>query len=139
MNELNVGDSTYSIPHGSYRDGWHFSKLATPNDTLRKDHAYKQLVKTEMLKIFDICTHMANGPTNFETITVPEVKEAISSLNKNKAADIYGIVAEHILRSKVVVLLLLTFCLLLLPLWESVTVLCFVVRYFMSILLLQSS
>ena len=38
-----------------------------------------------------------------------------------------------------VVLLLLTFCLLLLPLWASVIVLCFVVRYFMSILVLQSS
>ena len=37
------------------------------------------------------------------------------------------------------VLLLLTFWLLLLPLWESVIVLCFVVRYFMSILVLQSS
>ena len=42
-------------------------------------------------------------------------------------------------RSKVVVLLLLTFCLLLLSLWESAIVLCFVVRYFMSILVLQSS
>ena len=42
-------------------------------------------------------------------------------------------------RSKAVVLLLLTFCLLLLPLWESVFVLCFVVGYFMSILVLQSS
>ena len=42
-------------------------------------------------------------------------------------------------RSGAVVLLLLTFCLLLLPLWESVIVLCFVVRYFMSILALQSS
>ena len=44
-------------------------------------------------------------------------------------------------RSKAVVLLLLTICLLLhvLPLWESVIVLCFVVRYFMSILVLQSS
>ena len=31
------------------------------------------------------------------------------------------------------------FCLLLLPLWKSVIVLCFVVRYFMSILVLQSS
>ena len=31
------------------------------------------------------------------------------------------------------------FCLLLLPLWESVIVLCFVFRYFMSILVLQSS
>ena len=38
-----------------------------------------------------------------------------------------------------VVLLLLTFCLLLLPFWESVIVPCFVVRYFMSILVLQPS
>ena len=42
-------------------------------------------------------------------------------------------------RTKVVVLLLLTFCLLLLPLCESVIVLCFVVHYFMSVLVLQSS
>ena len=41
--------------------------------------------------------------------------------------------------SKAVVLLLLTFCLLLLPLCESVIVICFGVRYFMSILVLQSS
>ena len=41
--------------------------------------------------------------------------------------------------SMAVVLLLLTFCLLLLQLWESVIVLCFVVRYFMYILVLQSS
>ena len=41
--------------------------------------------------------------------------------------------------SKAVALLLLTFCLLLLPLCESVIVLCYVVRYFMSILVLQSS
>ena len=34
------------------------------------------------------------------------------------------------------VLLLLTFCLLLLPLWESVIVLCFVVRYFIAIILM---
>ena len=46
-------------------------------------------------------------------------------------------VAKAAVRSKAVVLLLLTFCLLLLPLWESVIVLCFVVRYFMSILVLQ--
>ena len=36
-------------------------------------------------------------------------------------------------------MLLLTFCLLLLPLWEPVIVLCFVVRCFVSILVLQSS
>ena len=49
------------------------------------------------------------------------------------------LVALAAVRSKVVVLLLLTFCSWLLPLWESVLVLCFVVRYFMSILVLQSS
>ena len=47
------------------------------------------------------------------------------------------LVAWAAVRSKAVVLLLLTFCLLLLPLCESVIVLCFVVRYFMSILVLQ--
>ena len=41
-------------------------------------------------------------------------------------------------RSKAVVLLLIQ-CWLLLPLWDSVIVLCFAVRYCMSILVLQSS
>ena len=40
---------------------------------------------------------------------------------------------------RLVVLLLLTCCLLLLPLWESVIVLGFVVRYLVSILVLQLS
>ena len=48
-------------------------------------------------------------------------------------------VAYAAVRSNAVVLKLLTFCLLLLPLWESVIVLCFAVRYFMFIVLLQSS
>ena len=45
--------------------------------------------------------------------------------------------AQAAVSTKVVVLLLLTFCLLLLPLCEYVMVLCFVVHYFMSILVLQ--
>ena len=36
--------------------------------------------------------------------------------------------------SKAVAVMLLSCCLLLLPLWESVVVLCFVVRYSMSLL-----
>ena len=46
--------------------------------------------------------------------------------------------AKAAIRSRAVVLLLLTFCLLKLTLWESVIVLCFVVRYFMSIQVVQS-
>ena len=51
---------------------------------------------------------------------------------------IWAPVAWAAVRSGAMVLLLLTFCLLLLPLWGSVVVLFFVVRYFMSILVLQS-
>ena len=52
--------------------------------------------------------------------------------------DLQGLLVTEIIYQSLV-LLLLTFCLLLLPLWESVIVLSFVVRYFMSILVLQSS
>ena len=52
------------------------------------------------------------------------------------AADLFCFVMRE---TKAVVLLLLTFGILLLPLWESVIVLCVVVRYFMSILVVQSS
>ena len=55
------------------------------------------------------------------------------------SSKIYLLIDRLKLENGMVVLLLLTFCLLLLPLWESVIVLCFVVRYFMSILVLQSS
>ena len=48
-------------------------------------------------------------------------------------------VANAAVCSKAVVLLFLTCCLLLIPLWDSVIILCFVVRFFMSLLVLQSS
>ena len=48
-------------------------------------------------------------------------------------------VALAVVCSKAVVLLLLIRCLLLLLLWDSVIVLCFAVRSFMSILVLLSS
>ena len=47
-------------------------------------------------------------------------------------------VALAALRSKAVVLLLLIRCRLLTPLSDSITVLCFVVRYFVSMLFFQS-
>ena len=49
-------------------------------------------------------------------------------------------VAKAAVRSKAVVLLSLTCCLLFTSLWDSVIiVLCFVVCFFMSVLVLQSS
>ena len=48
-------------------------------------------------------------------------------------------VALAAVHSKVVVLLLLIPCLLILPLWDSVIVLCFDLHNFVSILVFQSS
>ena len=57
---------------------------------------------------------------------------------KNTSQKVHKTTALAAVRCKAVFLLLLTCCLLLLSLWESIIVLCFVVRYFMSILVLQS-
>ena len=65
-------------------------------------------------------------------------KSAFSALSASRAVEIHA-QFEHENNSKAVVLLLLTFCLLLLPLLESLIVLLFCVCYFMSILVLQSS
>ena len=62
----------------------------------------------------------------------------VDSILKTHMESLPSYVKIHLI-SKAVVLLLLTFCLLLLPLWGSVIVLCFVVRYFMSILVLHPS
>ena len=98
VSELHVGKSTYSTSSGVLQ-GWreHFSKLATPDSTMNSDSAYQKLIKTEMPQIVDICTHISRTSTASESVTVEEVKEAVLSLNKGKSADVYGIVAEHIL------------------------------------------
>ena len=72
-------------------------------------------------------------------ITFQFFEEVLNIITRWSKVHLSRPVAKADVRSKAVVLLLLTFCLLLLQLWESVIVLCFVVRYFMSILVLQSS
>ena len=52
---------------------------------------------------------------------------------------LHNIELQFAVRSRAAVLLVLTFCLLLLPSWQSVIVLCFVIRYVMSILVLHLS
>ena len=67
------------------------------------------------------------------------VLKDIKSRNRKIATTSISQSLKAAVRSKAVGLLLLTFCLLLLPLWDSVIVLCFVVRFFMPLLVLQSS
>ena len=72
----------------------------------------------------------------------PQKKQRLGTVSKNILLESIILSTELFLQQNkwiLLVLLLLTFCLLLLPLWESVIVLCVVVCYFMSILVLQSS
>ena len=98
VNELSVGEVTYNSASGVLT-GWkeHFSKLATPDNNLKTDVSYQQLIGIEMPEIIDICNHIAGSSSTAQTITVQQVKRAVESLNRGKAADIYGVVAEHIL------------------------------------------
>ena len=73
------------------------------------------------------------------TVLVLQQKQNLGRRFCTSKMHLSHLVALSAVCSKAVVLLLLTFCLLLLPMWGSIIVLCFVVRYFMSILVLQSS
>ena len=98
MNELSVGEAKYSSALGVLT-GWkeHFSKLATPDNNLKIDVSYQQLIATEMSEIIDVCTHIAGSSSAAETVTFQRVKKMIQSLNREKAANIYGVLAEHVL------------------------------------------
>ena len=71
--------------------------------------------------------------------SIPSIMFANLKLVSRRYTSLYGIFMSARLTLFSYTDLLLTCCLLLLPLWESLIVLCFVVRYFMSLLVLQSS
>ena len=89
------------------------------------------------VKLFCLCFGMHHF-VSFPVIVLQQQQNLGRRFGTSKM-HLSPLVASAAVRSKAVVLLLLTFCLLLLLLWEFVFVLCFVVRYFMSILVLQSS
>ena len=77
--------------------GWfeHFESLATPSEKPDFDENYRRLVDLEVSEIMDMCSRLNKSST--ELVTKQQVKEAINSLNRGKAADIYGLTAEHFL------------------------------------------
>ena len=66
----------------------------------------------------------------FETCFVGNLEDRITRVETSYISVVCSTALEQILQVQ---------CLLLLPLWESVIVLCFVVRCFVSVLELQSS
>ena len=97
MNELHVGDKIYhsdsDILNG-FRE--HFQSLSTPNDVPGYDKRYGHLVSSELREIIDICRTSQDNNSSTR-ITLEQVQKAISSLNRGKAADFYGVTSEHFL------------------------------------------
>ena len=89
------------------------------------------------LECFSMMIHCIRWPPCELNISLFQQQQNLGRRFGTSKMHLSPLVAKAAVRSKAVVLLLLTFCLLLQ--WESVIVLCFVVCYIMSILVLQSS
>ena len=96
VNELHVGGKVYDSST-SILDGWrdHFGSLAVPDATCSFDEDYREMVDLEIRETMDMCRDARSD--GHERITVQQVKQAVSALNRGKAADVYGLTAEHFL------------------------------------------
>ena len=94
VNELHVNGNTYhtdtDILEG-FRE--HFQDLATTNEVPGVDMKYCNLVRDKLVEIMELCSSSHCNQHN--PLTTDQVKKAISSLNRGKAADFYGVTAEH--------------------------------------------
>ena len=97
VNELHVDGKVYSDAGSGILEGWfeHFKSLATPSENPDFDDNYKQLVDSEVREIIDMCSNL--NTESQELVTRQQVEEAIISLNRGKAPDVYGLTAEHFL------------------------------------------
>ena len=98
VNELSVNGQMYKTDI-TILDGWrdHFKSLATPSNEIDSDKKYSKLVKDEIPVIIELCKD-----TPATTISTEQVKKAIKSLNRGKAADylsIYLFILQHPLTS----------------------------------------
>lgn len=93
IDKLTVENTTYE--NNNIMQGWgsHFQKLALRTGNKDYDLEHLEKVEQEVKIITEICEQ------NFchQPITVDKMKKAVMTLNRNKAADFYGIKAENIL------------------------------------------
>ncbi|CAG2256425.1 unnamed protein product [Mytilus edulis] len=93
IDQLHVDDNTYH--NDNIIEGWrsHFHKLAKKEQNQNYDTQYLDLIEKEAKIIIDICKdRFKHNP-----ITEEEISKAISCLNRNKAADFFGVNAENII------------------------------------------
>ena len=93
IDELYVGNQTHNT-EDQILEGWksHFEQLAERSICENYDKDYLHLAEAEYQTIIQSCKERAVHVP----MTKQEVKKAINSLNRNKAADFYGITAENI-------------------------------------------
>lgn len=75
-------------------NGWkvHFERLATPATDTNFNQEHYDIVKLQESVIKVICMET---PFPYPQVTEQDVRSAIRSLSNNKAADAYGLMAEH--------------------------------------------
>jgi hypothetical protein len=95
ISELRVGDRLFQ--GSDLASGWkqHFVGLAEPVDHPTYNNAYAEQVTLDVDLIAEIC-EADKSPVVFSAL---QVREAISSLNKNKAEDAFGLAAEHLVNA----------------------------------------
>ena len=97
VNKLLVNGKIYKSDNeilGAWRE--HFEVLATPVDHKDFDDKYRQQVESEVSEIMDMCSS-SSAHTSPNSVSMQQVKEAIESINRGKAADFHGVTIEHFL------------------------------------------
>lgn len=93
LDDLKVGQQIFcqeDIINGWYQ---HFKNLATKKDNDCFDLKFLKLVEKEVSVIYDLCL---DSKYEVKPVTEKEISDAVKSLNRGKAPDIYGIAAEHV-------------------------------------------
>ncbi|MES9879590.1 MAG: reverse transcriptase family protein [Sedimenticola sp.] len=75
-------------------EGWkvHFERLATPSSDNNFNEQHYDIVMLQDLVIQQVCR---DSPKPSHQVTAQDVYKAINSLSNNKAADAFGLTAEH--------------------------------------------
>ncbi|KAH3736856.1 hypothetical protein DPMN_043431 [Dreissena polymorpha] len=92
VEDLYVGETLYSGTEGIL-EGFkvHFECLAQNSDDNDFDKIYHSQVKSEISAIINIVSNSPVNPVNLDELT-----KALKTINKGKAADIFGINIEHV-------------------------------------------
>ena len=92
INDLHVEDKYYE--RDEIIDGWHshFSKLAIPTENNDFDYEHLELCDMDYKSIQRISQHYES-----KVVDLNVIEEAVRSINRGKAEDIFGISIEHFL------------------------------------------